>query len=240
MFHRHAFPDVTRGSVSKDPASQDSGKIMKAVIESQGDDQTPAAINRAVTVGFCAIRNFKELLNRWQDDRDQLKKYLNDFIQAITEIIEGQGGVSEKFNGNGILYVFGATGPNADDIFKAIVTALRIRYRMNKINRAWDFYRDDAWKVGLGISTGSALVVRHGTLRDCTYSFRGTLPAFTKGLGSAAAPSQIIITEEVFKNKNFQKDLFEIKMPFHVQARGTDYMTRVREIVQMVKGNEFI
>lgn len=237
---RFEFPIVSKKRLISKETTRASEKVFQASIEGIDDNEIQTGINRMVVVGFCALLNLKEILTRWEQNREQLTTYLNEFIMSVTGIIEEQGGIAERFEKNGILFFFGAEGIKQDDFTKAILSSLKIRYRMNKLNRNWNFYHDDTWKAGIGMTAGTSYIIRHGTTRNCTYSIKGELCLFTKGLGSSAGSSQIIITEEMIKNPLFPKNTFEVKNPFHIQAQGIDYVTRVREIVALIKGKEVI
>ena len=49
-----------------------------------------------------------------------------------------------------------------------------------------------------------------------------------------------VLYQEMYKMKSFPKKLVETRKPFHIQAHGTDYMTRVREIVAITKEEDII
>ncbi len=240
-YSRVAFPKVSNESTGKNTLPK-MGKVYRAP-DFPPSGRAPAvrsAQTRSVCLGYCAIRNFKEILKRWSDNREQLHQCLNGFIEAVTDIVGRQGGVAERFSANGILFGFGHERADKEDLKNAIVSALKIRYRMNKLNRAWDLYHEDAWKIGIGVIKGTAMVMMEMEKGDSAYTFRGNLPALARGLGSSAGASQVIVTEETYKDSLFPKDFIETQEPYHVQIHGTDYMTRVREIVAMSRGQQIL
>lgn len=242
-FSRFAFPEVNTGRAQEHTSPAKRGKIYRAGGGAGEKSRIPSARSAEtmeVTLGYCAIRNFKNILKHWSDDRERLHIYINGFIEAVTEIVGGQGGTVEKFSGNGILFAFGHEAASPEDLKNAILAALKIRYRMNKLNRSWNLHHEDAWKLGIGVARGNALVEKESGGKDCRLSFRGDLPGLAKGLGDSAHSSQIIVTEETFRGPSFPKEFIETNEPYHVQLRGTDYLTRVREIIAINRDQEIM
>ena len=241
-FSRFLFPEAKEVRIQERGFAKE-GKIYRAGGNAAAAPLLPSvhsAETKEVTLGYCAIRNFKNILKRWGDDRERLQFLINGFIDALTEIVTGQGGTVEKFSVNGMLFAFGHDAASAEDLKNEILAALKIRYRMSKLNRSWNLYHDDSWKIGIGVTSGSALVMGDNGGSTYQYNFRGNLPALAKGLGDSAHPSQIIVAEETYKASSFPKDFIETREPYHIQLHGTDYMTRVREIVAIDRDQEIL
>ena len=237
---RFAFPEVNSGRAQEDGSRAKGGKVYRAGSGTGAKPRVPSAERREVTLGYCAIRNFKNILKRWSDDRERLHLFINGFIEAVTEIVRGQGGTVEKFSGNGMLFAFGQEAESPEDLKNAILAALKIRYRMNKLNRSWELFQEDSWKVGIGVARGSALVEKENEGKGCRYRFRGNLSGLAKGLGDSAHSSQIIVAEDTYKVPSFPKKFIETNEPYHIQLHGTDYVTRVREIIAIDREQEII
>ena len=240
-FSRFAFPEVDSGRAQTSPGK--AAKIYRAVGGAGVMPRIPSASpaeTREISLGYCAIRNFKSILLRWRSDRERLHVLINAFIEAVTEIVGSHAVTGYKFTGIGMLFAFAQEAATPEDLKNAILAALKIRYRMSKLNRSWDLYQEDSWKLGIGVTRGNAIVEKENSNTGARYKFGGSLPGMAKGLGDSAHSSQILVTEETYRGPSFPKDFIETNEPFHIQLHGTDYMTRVREIIAIDKEQEII
>ena len=97
------------------------GRVYRARADAAGTPEgKQSAQNRPVVLGYCAIRNIKHILHAWSGSRERLHACLNDFIEAVTEIVELEGGAVERFSGNGILFAIGHKEPGRDDLKSAV------------------------------------------------------------------------------------------------------------------------
>lgn len=188
-----------------------------------------------LAVGYCYLRNFREILKNNQEDRAHLAECLNEYLEGIDDIVLGDLGGTLKFYEGGMVYFFGHYATKEDPVTKAIIAGLKIRYRMNKFNRRWNFYWDDSWKVSCGVSHGQCAIAGHGTPEQIEWTVKGKTVNLVKNLGGAAGAGQILITDSAYQNSQFHKDLFTFNKPFHIQPKDSDIAIQVREVISMVK-----
>jgi len=203
-------------------------KISKNKISQEISDETVA--------GYCRIKNFKRIIQNMKNDREQFSEYLNQFVNAVTNTIEMEGGEFNRFSEDGILFYFRKSKGKKDYINRAVLSAYKIRYRMNKLNRKWQTFREDAWTVGIGINKGIA----DFKILDDSETLYGELAEIVKGLSVSAARSEILISEKIFNESGFDESLFQMKEPKHVPVHGKDYVLKVREIVGLMKDTGLI
>lgn len=108
---------------------------------------------RRITVMFVDIRGFTGMSEK--SDPIEMFRRLNVALDGFAMEVQGQGGIVNKFLGDGLLALFGAPEPQDDHARRAVRAALRI------VDRAAAMASDGrfpALRVGVGIHTGEAVV----------------------------------------------------------------------------------
>ena len=185
-------------------------------------------------VGYIALKNMPAIIQRFADNRDQFRTCMNAVIGAVEEIVTGDGGWLQKFSGDGFLFAFPNTA-RTNGATQAIITGLKMRYRMNKLNRAWNFYRGEAWMVRTGVHAGTVVITRTGTDEDFRITIQGETAELATALSRKGSAGQVLISDDAFSNGAFQQALFQTGASRMIQPKGADFSLRVREIVAMVQ-----
>ena len=108
---------------------------------------------RVITVLFVDIRGFTAMTE--STEPIEVFRRLNIALDAMATEVQAQGGIVNKFLGDGLLALFGAPEPQPDHARRAVRTALRILERVAVLSRDGRFPN---LKVGVGIATGEAIV----------------------------------------------------------------------------------
>jgi adenylate cyclase len=108
---------------------------------------------RIITVMFVDIRNFTGLTE--SSDPAELFAMLNDTLDAFAAIVQRQGGIVNKFLGDGLMAIFGAPEAQADHPRRAIRTALLVAEEARKRCDEKSFPN---LAIGIGIHTGETIV----------------------------------------------------------------------------------
>ncbi len=208
----------------------------KRVFKPRAEKKESNITQRFGTVGYCSIKDFKNIIKRMSDSREKFASCLNQFIGAVTDIITDEGGLVEKFSSDGILFYFPVDKNFTDGSMRAVISSLKIRYRMNKLNRSWEFFRiEDSWNIRIGINTGMIMidVIEDGD--DVKVAIKGEPAEIARGIGSIADAVKILITEKTYSDKGFKKAHFKIEEPYHMHLKVTDYMAKVWQITGMIR-----
>ena len=187
------------------------------------------------TVCYCSLKGFKEIIKRMSNSREKFTTCLNQFIEGVNDIVLDEGGLLEKFSNDGILFYFPVDKNFTDGTTRAVITSLKIRYRMNKLNRSWEFYRGDSWQIRIGINTGMVLIDMIEAEDKFTITFKGEITELARKIGSTADAGKILITENSYYDKGFKKGYFKIEDPYHMQPKGIDYTTKVHQVTGMIR-----
>lgn len=119
------------------------------------DSSQDGGDKRVLSVMFCDLRDFTSF-SESLDPREVLV-FLNHYFAIANRVIERHGGVINKFLGDGILALFGATRPlpAGEHATRAAAAALDLCSALEELRKRWS--RPDL-RIGIGIHSGEAVV----------------------------------------------------------------------------------
>ena len=123
---------------------------------------------REVTVFFSDLEGFASISEKLTPA--ELVSFMNEYLSAMTDVIESQGGYVDKYIGDSIVAVFGAPADDSEHASNAARAALGCRARLDELNR--DSAAFKGYKVAhrMGLNSGAALVGNIGSRRRFNYS----------------------------------------------------------------------
>ena len=128
---------------------------------------------------------------------EALVELLNTYLNEMTDIVFEEGGVLDKYIGDAVMAFWNAPFDQSDHAMRSVRTAIRMRDRLEEMNRGGRFAKGVKLKVGIGINTGDMVVGNIGGERRYDYTVIGdsvNLASRTEGLCKEYG-AQIIITE---------------------------------------------
>jgi adenylate cyclase len=147
--------------------------LAPAVIEKMLSSNKPPALGgemRNITVYFSDIADFSSIAEKLPPA--ELVAGINEYLSAMTDVIEAHGGFVDKYFGDAIVAVFGAPLDDPDHATNAVHAALRCAAWLDvpdRVNAA--FGRTVRQRIGL--SSGEALVGNIGSRRRFNYTVMG-------------------------------------------------------------------
>jgi adenylate cyclase len=123
---------------------------------------------RNVTVFFSDLAGFSSIAE--QMTPTELVEFMNEYLSAMTDIIESQGGYVDKYIGDSIVAMFGAPVDDADHARHAAQAALLCRVRLEELNESSVAFRGHKVAHRMGLNSGEALVGNIGSRRRFNYS----------------------------------------------------------------------
>lgn len=123
---------------------------------------------REVTVFFSDLAGFSAISE--QMTPTELVAFMNEYLSAMTDIIEAEGGYVEKYIADSIVAVFGAPVHDADHARHAATAALLCRAKLDELNRTSPAFHGIKVAHRMGLNTGDALVGNIGSKRRFNYS----------------------------------------------------------------------
>jgi adenylate cyclase len=168
-----AFHGMLRGLVERDSMRDALGKVASSEVVSQllrGDIELGGE-EREVTVMFTDIRNFTALCEALTPQ--QSLSLLNQFLTAISEVVEKHEGVVDKYLGDGVMAIFGAPVTRPDDAQRALECALEIRRRVAALGPALSARGLPHPDIGIGVNTSSVIAGNIGSPTRLNYTVLG-------------------------------------------------------------------
>jgi len=123
---------------------------------------------RNVTVFFSDIEGFSLIAEKMSPD--DLMALMNEYLSAMTDVIESHGGYVDKYIGDSIVAVFGAPADDPDHAANAARAALDCCTRLAELNASSASFRECKLAQRIGINSGEALVGNFGSQRRFNYS----------------------------------------------------------------------
>ena len=138
---------------------------------------------RKITVLFSDLAGFSTMSEHVSPH--ELVELMNEYLTAMTDIIESEGGFVDKYIGDAILAVFGAPLEDANHELHAVRAAMRCRERLTELNGDPIIFRGKQLKARIGLGTGEMLVGNIGSRRRFNYTVMGDTVNLTARLESA-------------------------------------------------------
>ena len=107
-----------------------------------------------VSILFCDVKDFSGFAESAQ--AREVVRRLNALFEVVVPAISAEGGHVDKFEGDGLMAVFGAPQPFPDHADRAVRAALAIDQRVNREGEGGGF------ELGVGINTGRVLAASIG------------------------------------------------------------------------------
>ncbi len=153
---------------------------------------------KIITAYFTDIRNFSacaEILTP-----EQLVELLNEYLSAMTEILQNENGTLDKYEGDAIIAFFGAPVDIPDHALRACQAAVAMQNKLSELCEKWccekqsldepdrnvrnlppeEWFPGDKWpkivshlKMRIGINTGEIVVGNMGSATRMNYTMMG-------------------------------------------------------------------
>ncbi|HXM18486.1 MAG TPA: adenylate/guanylate cyclase domain-containing protein [Candidatus Tumulicola sp.] len=152
-------------------------------------DAVPLGGTRLIcTMLFADIRGFTELSERLMPE--EVVEILNRYLAATANVVFANLGLLDKYYGDGLMAVFGAPRPAADDAQRAVTAARQIMQQIERLNAA----RGANWPlaVSIGLATGDVVAGNIGSEQRLEYTVVGNAVNLAFRLQAIAEPSQIL------------------------------------------------
>jgi adenylate cyclase len=204
-------------------ATQVSDEILKGQVNLGGQE-------KQVTVLFSDIRNFTSMSEQMAPQ--QVVAFLNDYFTEMVDAVFENGGVLDKFLGDGLMAVFGSMSDEPDHPRKAVLAALRMQALLGKINGVRAISGKPPIAIGIGIHTDAVIVGNIGSRKRLEYTVVGDgvntssrLQALNKEFGTT-----ILISEATYEAI---KTDFECRQMPDTHLRGKTKDLRIYEVVSI-------
>jgi adenylate cyclase len=227
LFERHVTPEIAE-TIWRD----------RAQILTRG--QLPGR-KLTATVLFADLRNFTPIAQH--TDPETLMNWLNEYLEAMAQVVVAHDGVVDKFIGDSIMAVFGVPIPRtttaeiAQDARQSVQCALVMGKRLELLNQQWQARGLPTVTMRVGISTGTVVAGSLGGFQKLDYTtigdnvnvaarLEGYDKSFEKSVGSGVC--RILISEETYHHIQAH---FATRFVASETLKGRDQLTRIYQVL---------
>ncbi len=222
MVHGLQERDKVKELFGRYVTTQVSDEVLKGQVNLGGE-------SKCVTILFSDIRDFTTMSE--QMTPTQVVTFLNQYFSEMVEAVFEQGGVLDKFMGDGMMAVFGSLEPR-DHQRRAVMAALRMKALLAKINGERNMAGKPPIQIGIGIHTDEVIVGNIGSSKRLEYTVIGDgvntssrVQSLNKEFGTT-----ILITETTHEAV---KDFFECRPMPAAQLKGKTKSLQFFEVVSV-------
>ncbi|MDX2215962.1 MAG: adenylate/guanylate cyclase domain-containing protein [Oculatellaceae cyanobacterium bins.114] len=189
------------------------------------------------TMLFTDIKDFSTVSE--QMSPEALLDWLNEYLEAMTQEIQRQHGIVNKFTGDGLLAVFGVPIPRvndaeiAQDAYQAVACALAMGDRLHQLNQAWQQRGLKPVQMRVGIFTGEIVVGSLGGKDRMEYGVIGDSVNTASRLESCAKDRQtdvcrVLIAQETL---DYLQNAFQVESWGPMALKGKQQLVNVYRVI---------
>jgi adenylate cyclase len=127
-------------------------------------------------------------------DAKELVHFLNDYFGRMIEVVLAHGGNIDKFQGDGMLVVFGAPNPMTDHAAQALRAARSMIREIDRLNRELVDVGKPGISVGIGLDTGEVVAGHVGSQLRMEFTLIG-VPVNNSSYLSKVRPAKVLMSE---------------------------------------------
>jgi len=200
-------------------------------------------VEQEITVLFSDIRGFTDMSENMSSQ--ELVKYLNGYLTAMTDVILEYNGTLDKYVGDEIMCFWGAPLPQKDHRILAAKCALRqmevlheFNARMAKLRETdpeWAFLPPKPIDIGIGVNSGLMTVGNMGSAGRLNYTLMGdhvNLGARLEGINKQYG-TNVIVSENTWAEIRDQAIGRELDL---IRVKGKQRPILIYELVDVEGG----
>ena len=224
---------VTEGREKKRYRTTLMKYVAPQIVEAMTADRRLAELHnekRDLTVLFSDVRGFTTMSEKLPVD--QLVATLNEFLNAMVEVIFRNQGTLDKFVGDCVMAFWGAPLRLENHAELAARTALHMQAALEQLNQQWKQQGRPELKIGVGINSGEMIFGNIGSERRMDFTVIGDSVNLAARLESVTKELKASI---VISDATYQRiaDVAEVRDLGTIRVKGKDVPIRVYELLGM-------
>lgn len=198
-----AFNSMSTGLAERDQVRDllDKNVSPEVAAEMMREGSGLGGEERRVSILFADLRGFTTMSENLPPR--EIVSLLNRYLDRMSQAIEAEGGVIDKFIGDEIMALFGAPVPNTQCALRAVKAALSMRDALSKLNEELTAEGQPTLAFGVGINTAHVVAGNIGSANRLNYSVIGDGVNLAARLQSQTRnpdfDTDIIISDETYK-----------------------------------------
>lgn len=201
----HSFSDMVKGLKEKEKVKGILNKVVSPQIANKilEGNVTLGGEEKVVTVLFADIRHFTEMTEHLKPT--ELIQILNSYLTRLSEVIDRNNGVIDKYVGDEVMALFGAPVADKDSAYSAVKCALDMIAEVEKWNANRAKLGFKPIEIGIGIHTGNVVAGNVGAENRLNYTVLGANVNLASRLCAAATEKQILISQETLNSPHVKE-----------------------------------
>ncbi len=188
---------------------------------------------KILTVLFSDIRGFTTISERLTPE--SLVEHLNEYLQAMTDIVFKYLGTLDKYVGDEIMAFWGAPIPQEDHAVLAAKASVEMMLVLDGLNKKWVSEGKPELHIGIGLNTGDMVVGNMGSSSRMDYTLMGdnvNLGARLEGTNKVYS-TNIIISEATYE---YIKEHIIARELDLIRVKGKEMPVKIYELVDIKEG----
>jgi len=170
--------------------------VVDQMILSQDED--PLANERCeATLLFADIRSFTSISEHMNPE--EIISMLNEYFNAMVDIIFKHGGILDKFVGDELMAVFRQKPDKSKGPLDAVSAAVDMRKEIRDLMQERNARGKQVFEVGIGINTGNVVTGNVGAKNRMDYTVIGDTVNVAARLEQMAEGQEIIVGEDTYQ-----------------------------------------
>jgi class 3 adenylate cyclase len=204
MVHGLQDREKIRGVLDKVVSKDVADEILRTRIHLGGED-------RVISMLFADIRGFTELSAHLPPQKTI--QLLNECMTKVSRVIEGEGGVIDKYVGDAVMAIYGAPTTHPEHALRAISSALLIIETLKKWNQERAAAGESLVEMGIGIHSGLVVAGNMGAEDRLNYTVLGAHVNLASRLCEIAKPNQLIVSAATLAERNIEASFYAHPLP---------------------------
>ena len=151
------------------------------------------------TILFSDLEGFTRLTERMAPQA--VVSFLNEYMTAMTRVVEDGGGIVDKFIGDGIMAVFLPADVEDNHALRAVRAGVRMQRRLAELRAGWRAGRPELTGVQMriGINTGEVVSGNIGSKTRMDYTVIGDNVNLTARIEANARVGEVHVSESTYR-----------------------------------------
>ncbi len=156
-----------------------------------------AGQKKELTILFSDIKSFTTYSSTMTPD--QIQKMLNEYFEAMVDIVFKYEGTVDKYIGDGLMVFFGAPEHQPDHAVRCVKASIEMQKKCRELKTKWTENGLFPLKIRIGINTGFVVVGNMGSARKLSYTVLGSDVNLANRLESNAPVEGIMISKRTYE-----------------------------------------
>jgi class 3 adenylate cyclase len=221
MTHGLALKEQYRGVLDKVVSKDIAEELLKGEVKLGGE-------NREVSVLFADITGFTTITDGMSPP--DVIALLNECMERLTDVVEREGGVVDKYVGDQIMALFGAPVTRGSDALRAVRAAMGMQRAMAELNEERAGRGELPLEVSIGINTGVAMAGNMGSPSRLNYTVLGDAVNLASRVEHHAPSAGVLITQHTYAHVAQHVRVQDVGL---VELRGFAQAVQLYQVVEV-------